>query len=187
MFDSETGAPLGLLDAGYLTGLRTGAAGAIGAKALARPQSENLLIVGAGGQCVFQVAATLTAMECIKTVRIYDGLDPENARRVSAGMKQKLTEDFLSRYASDSSAYRDFARKIDIRYEAVEDIETAARASDIIITITPSREPILKDAWIKPGTHLSCMGSDTSGKQEVDENIMARARIFVDDIAQRGG
>ena len=179
VFDSETGVPLGLLDAGYLTGLRTGAAGAIGAKALARPQSENLLIVGAGGQCVFQVAAALTAMECI-----YDGLAPENARRVSAGMKQRLEGDFLSRYAPDSEAYRRFARKIDIRYEAVEDIEAATRASDIIITITPSREPILKNEWIQPGTHLSCMGSDTSGKQEVDEHIMARARIFVDDVAQ---
>lgn len=184
VFDSETGVPLGLLDAGYLTGLRTGAAGAIGAKALARPQSENLLIVGAGGQCIFQVAAALTAMEYIKTVRIYDGLDPENARRVSAGMKRKLEEDFLSRYTPDSEAYHRFARKIDIRYEAVEDIEAATRASDIIITITPSREPILKDEWIRPGTHLSCMGSDTSGKQEVDERLMARARIFVDDEAQ---
>jgi len=184
VFDSATGVPLGLLDAGYLTGLRTGAAGAIGAKALARPESENLLIVGAGGQCVFQVAAVLTAMEHIKTVRIYDGLAPENARQVSASMKQKLTEDFLSRYSADSEAYKNFARKIDITYEAVDDIEAAARASDIIITITPTREPILKDAWIQPGTHLSCMGSDTSGKQEVDEQIIARARIFVDDIAQ---
>lgn len=187
VFDSETGVPLGLLDAGYLTGLRTGAAGAIGAKALARPESENFLIVGAGSMCKFQIAATLTAMDHIKMVRIYDGLDPENGRRVSAGMKQQLEEEFLSQYALGSESYREFARKIDINYEAVEDIETATRKSDIIITMTPSRKPILKNAWIQPGTHLSCMGSDTSGKQEVDEQIMSRARVFVDDVAQASG
>lgn len=184
LFDSKTGVPLGLLDAGCLTGLRTGAAGAIGAKALARPESENLLIVGAGGQCVYQVAAALTAMEHIKTVRVYDGLAPDNARRVCAGLKDELTRRFLERYAPGSAAREAFAKKIDIQYEAVEDIEAAARASDIIVTITPSRQPILKDEWIRPGTHLSCMGSDTSGKQEIDGRIIARARIFVDDMAQ---
>ncbi|MDL2327705.1 ornithine cyclodeaminase family protein [Ruminococcaceae bacterium OttesenSCG-928-A11] len=184
VFDSATGAPLGLLDAAYLTGLRTGAAGAIGAAALARPEAENLLIVGAGHQAVFQVAATLTAMDNIKTVQVYDGLDAENARRLSGRLKDTLTEDFLSRYAPGSAARSAFEKKLDVRYEAVEDIEAATRASDIIITITPSRQPIIQADWVRPGTHLSCIGSDTSGKQEVDERLMAGARIFVDDVAQ---
>ena len=69
-------------------------------------------------------------------------------------------------------------------FEAVEDITKATAESDIIITVTPSREPIIKKEWVKPGTHFSCIGSDMSGKEEIDPEIFAGAKVFVDDIKQ---
>ncbi|HKL11098.1 MAG TPA: ornithine cyclodeaminase family protein, partial [Clostridia bacterium] len=59
-----------------------------------------------------------------------------------------------------------------------------ALKSDIIITATPSREPMILREWVKPGTHISCIGADMSGKQEIDEKIYETARVFVDDWGQ---
>lgn len=171
IFDSQTGVPLGILDGSYATCMRTGAAGAIGAKFLARADSKKLLIVGAGLIAKFQIAATLMCFPEIDKVMIYDGIDYNNSEVFVSKIEKILIEEFDM-------------KNIKAKFEAVSDIASATNQSDIIITITPSREPIIKKEWVKPGTHLSCIGSDMQGKEEIDPRIFKNARIFVDDIEQ---
>lgn len=171
VFDAETGAPIGLVDGSHITGIRTGAAGAIGAKLLAKEDSKTLLVIGAGHVATFQVAATLLSFPDMENVMIYDGLAPDNAEQFVSGIRATLKQDFGM---GDVKA----------EFTAVKDIASATAKSDIIITVTPSREPIIKKEWVRPGTHFSCIGSDMSGKEEIDPEIFADAKVFVDDIAQ---
>ena len=163
VFDLETGKPLGLLSAEHLTGMRTGAAGAIGAKYLSRKGAENLLLVGAGHQAAYQIEAALLALPSIKKVRIYDPINGDNA--------VKLRDKCVVKHDKTG-------------FEAASDIKSAVGESDVIITVTPSRKPLILKEWVKKGTHFSCVGADMTGKQEIDENIFADATIFVDDMKQ---
>lgn len=171
VFDSTKGLPLGIMDASYITCMRTGAAGALGARALARSDSETLFMLGAGKQSVFQIAATLLAMPKIKKVYIADALDFENAKNFAASCYERLKSDF------------NIDRR-DVEYVPVNNMEEALGKSDIVITITPARVPVLKKQWIKPGTHISCVGADMIGKNEIEAEIFKGARIFCDDIEQ---
>ncbi|MCL1809674.1 MAG: ornithine cyclodeaminase family protein [Clostridiales bacterium] len=184
VFDISTGKPLGLLSAEHLTGMRTGAAGAIGAKRLARQDSENLLMVGAGHQAKYQIAASLIALDNIKKVRICDPLDNANAASFAAKIKSVLTGSFLSGYDTASEDYRAIAEKFNILFEAVENMQSAVEDSDVIITATPSHKPLIQCDWVREGTHFSCIGADMTGKQEIDERIFSRAKVFVDDVEQ---
>ncbi|MCI9476097.1 ornithine cyclodeaminase family protein [Anaerovoracaceae bacterium 41-7] len=171
VMDAKTGVPQGILDGSHITGIRTGAAGAIGAKLLARKDSKSLMVVGAGHVATFQVAATLTQLPDIEKVYVYDALSQENAERFAASMPEVLTETFEMK---DCRAV----------FEAVTDLPAATRDSDIIITVTPSKEPIIRKEWVKPGTHFSCIGADMSGKEEIDAEIFDGARVFTDDTPQ---
>ncbi|MBN2897269.1 MAG: ornithine cyclodeaminase family protein [Clostridia bacterium] len=184
VFDSATGKPIGLLSADYITGMRTGAAAAIGAKVLARKNSKTLLMVGTGHISIFAIAATLMTMDHIKTVKVYDPMDKMCAERLVGHAKEKLEQAFLAKLEQNTSMYESIKRKFDVSFEVVEDLESATGVSDIILTATPSRKPMIMAAWVKPGTHFSCIGSDMSGKQEIDEKIFGTARIFVDDVEQ---
>lgn len=170
--DAKTGVPLGLLDGAHITGMRTGAAGALGAKYLARPDAKELLLVGAGHVAPFQIAATLLLLDSIKKVRIYDPLSFEKAQALASRIKEILEKDF------------GITVKEAISFEAAEDIQQATNASDIIITVTPAKSPIIKKEWVKPGTHFSCIGADMSDKEEIDPEIFRDARVFTDDIKQ---
>jgi len=172
ILDATTGAPIGLVDGTHITGMRTGAAGAIGAKCLARENSGNLLIVGAGHIATFQIAATLMVLPNITNVMIYDPLDYKNAEKMASSIRSTLYEDF-GITAGNS-----------VTFQAVEDIQAATRKSDIIITVTPSKKPIIQKEWVRKGTHFSCIGADMSGKEEIDPTIFEDARVFVDDIEQ---
>lgn len=171
VMDATTGAPQGILDGSHITGIRTGAAGAIGAKLLARKDSKTLMVVGAGHVATFQVAATLTLLPDIEKVYVYDGLNQENAERFAKSMSEVLAENFAM---TDCKAV----------FEAVTDLPAATADSDIIITVTPSREPIIRKEWVKPGTHFSCIGADMSGKEEIEAEIFENARVFTDDTPQ---
>lgn len=168
VFDATTGLPLGVLEGAYITGMRTGAAGAIGAKCLARPDSENLMLLGAGNQAVFQIAATLTLLPQIKRVRIVDVMSFDNAKEFADNITGRLS----SQFGIDASS---------VFFEASE-LKEAVSASDIIITVTPSHEPVIHKEWVRPGTHFSCIGADMAGKEEIDAEIFRNARIFADDI-----
>lgn len=171
VYDSNTGIPVGIMDASYITCVRTGAAGALGVDSLARKDAKTLMLLGAGKQSSFQIAATLILRPLIDTVYIVDPINYQQAQELAANIKELLKTDF----------------KVDgdhVTFIAEESIETAARNSDAIITITPSRKPLIMKDWVRPGTHLSCIGSDMETKQEIESTIFAGARIFADDIAQ---
>lgn len=176
IFDAETGKPLGLINGEHMTGMRTGAAGSIGIKYLARPESETLLMVGAGHQASFQITAALTVAKNIKKVLVYDHLDFELAK--------KFCEKFELKGNKEVGTTKDVLNSRGISIGAVKNLEMAVGSSDIIITATPSHEAMIKREWVKEGTHFSCMGSDMSGKQEIDENIIVSSRVFVDDTIQ---
>ena len=171
IFDSTTGIPLGVMDAAYITCMRTGAAGAIGAKALARQNSETLFVLGAGKQAIYQIAAVLTLFPLLSTVYIADPLNADHAIQFARDCKTTLKEAFG--LSCENTVF-----------EAMSDLKQAASKSDIIITITPARNPVIKKEWVKPGTHLSCIGADMEGKEEIAPEIFAGARIFADDKPQ---
>lgn len=172
LFNGTTGEPIGLLDAEYVTGMRTGAAGAIGAKYFAKKDAQTLLMVGAGHQALFQISAALTAIPGLQTVRVHDPLSAPAARAFCAGLPDRLVQ------------YVGARRVQQVELIAVDDLRTAVGISDVIITATPSRSPLIQQEWVRPGTHLSCIGADMKGKQEIDENLFAHARVYVDDIGQ---
>lgn len=170
IFDSNTGVPLAILNADYITGMRTGAAGAIGAEYLAKKSSDSLLMIGTGHIALFEIAATLTALKNIKIVRIYNPNSVLKSTEYSNTIADTLKEQF------------NISKKID--FIPVDNLEEAVSNSDIIITATPSRVPLIKKEWVKPGTHISCIGSDMEGKQEIDENLFKNSIVVVDDINQ---
>lgn len=171
VMDAKTGVPVGILDGGYITAMRTGASGAVGAKALARPESETMMIVGAGHISAYVTAGVLSLFPGIKTVYVYNGERIEKAKAFAERMPQRLKNEF----GQEGS----FAKFI-----PTADVADSAGKSDIIITATPSHEAIIKREWVKPGTHFSCVGSDMSGKQEIDPEIFDGARVFTDDTPQ---
>ena len=171
VYDSNTGIPIGIMDASYITCMRTGAAGALGVDTLARKDAKTLMILGAGKQAPFQIAATLILRPQITTVYIVDPVNYAQAQTLASGIQAQLKADF----GVDGDG---------VTFIAEESIETAVRASDAIITVTPSRQPRIMKEWLKPGTHLSCLGSDMETKQEIESTIFKGAKIYADDKAQ---
>ena len=171
IFDSTTGIPLGVMDAAYITCMRTGAASAIASQTLARADSKTLFVLGAGKQAIYQIAATLFLLPRIKKVHIADIFDLENAKKLANSCPKTLKEKFNI----DSTR---------VEFNAVRDIEKAVEESDIIITITPARSPAILKEWVKPGTHFSCIGADMEGKEEIDPKLFCTAKVYADDISQ---
>lgn len=159
LFDPETGRAAALVSANYLTGVRTGAASAIATKYLSRPDARALAIIGTGGQSAYQLRATL-AVRQIDTVYAWD---PS---------------------ADNLAAFAKVVQALGLAYEPQTDIKAAVANADIIVTVTPSQKALIDQNWVRPGTHISAMGADTKGKQELDPNLVAEAAIFVDEIAQ---
>ncbi|WP_135606085.1 alanine dehydrogenase [Methanococcoides sp. NM1] len=156
---TETGAPLAVMDATYLTDIRTGAAGGIAVKHLARPESRIMGIVGSGNQARTQLLAIANVFD-LGEVKVY-------------------------------SAHRDRAEQFKQEMECKAGCSITVCSSiedvcdcDILVTVTPVREPIVKREWIKPGTHINAIGADAAGKEELEASILVRSRVVVDDIAQ---
>lgn len=159
LFRHATGEPEALMRANYITEARTGAAGAVAASALARSKAEVVTVFGAGRQARVQLQALATRFE-FHEVRIV-------ARRPDA------VEDL-------AREFEDAAFRVDLYTEPAE----ACRGADIIVTTTPSRDPVLEDAWVGSGTHINAIGSDTKGKGEVATELLTRARLFADNFDQ---
>ncbi|RMB04966.1 ornithine cyclodeaminase family protein [Eilatimonas milleporae] len=158
LFDEDSGAPKALVRATYLTALRTAAASALSIRHLARADARVLGLMGAGGQGAFQLEAALAERRFTK-VLIHD----PNAANVEA----------LADYARAKGVS---AATGDPRYVVAE--------ADVLITVTPSRQAIVKEAWVRPGTHIAAMGADTVGKQELEAGILASATLFGDVAGQ---
>jgi len=158
LFDPDTGQLAALVGGNYLTALRTAASSAVSIAHLARTDAKVLGMVGAGHQSSFQLRAAAEQRDFEKVVAWNP--HPEMLPRLGA-----------------------IAEELGLEFEAVSQQELGARA-DVIITITSAFEPLLMKDWIKPGTHIACMGTDTKGKQEVDPALVAAATVFTDEVAQ---
>ena len=158
LFNADTGQLHALVGGNYLTAVRTAAASAISIKHLARDDAKVLGMVGAGHQAAFQLRAASEQRSFEKVVAW--NLHPERL----ASLEQVAAE-------------------IGLPFEAVEREQLGAEA-DVIISITSAHEALMMKDWIKPGTHIACMGTDTKGKQELDPALVAAATVFTDEIAQ---
>lgn len=183
VYDLHHGLVQGIVDGVYITRIRTGAAGAIGAAYLARKNSKILMILGAGRIVPAQIAATLEVMDEIEKVVICNPRHPERAEQLAGDIKKQLEEEFVSLYQG-TPHYEEMLKKISIEFVSETSVQKACAEADIIITATNAREAVIQSEWIKPGTHLSCMGADMPVKQEIDENLIARASLFGDDVDQ---
>ena len=149
-----------LADNGYLTELRTGAAGAVAADLLARPDASSVAIVGAGSQARFQLEA-LREVRPIETVRV-------------ASRSRKRAQSFVDEVAASGLAAR-----------LCDSVEEAVHGAEIVVTTTPSTDPLVDAAWLGPGTHVTAVGSDEPTKHELDPAVLARAGVVaVDDRRQ---
>lgn len=173
IFDSKTGTPLALLNASPITSYRTGAAAAIGAKYLARENSENLLVIGRGNVAIYSIVAMLITMQNIKNVYIANPRNYQNLEDKFDELKEQI-----DRLLKDNNC------NVNPNIVCVEDLEKYTQMSDIIITATPSEKAMIKSEWVKKGTHFSCLGACMEGKQEIDPLIFKDALIYADDKTQ---
>lgn len=160
LLDPKTGAPLSVMDGTVITNIRTGAAGAVAAKYLARKNSKIVGLVGAGVQARTQLEALAEVFE-IEEARVND-VSMREARRFAEEMEKRAG----------------------VRIKVERETRSAVEGSDIVVTTTPSRRPIVFDEWISPGMHINAIGADAPGKEELDPKILKRAKVVVDDIQQ---
>lgn len=158
LFDPDTGRITAAVGGNLLTALRTAAASAVSIKHLARPDARVLGMIGAGHQSAYQMRAAARVRKFDKVVGW--NLHPEMLPRLG-----------------------DTAAELGLPFEAVDLAQLGAQA-DVIITVTSSFAPTLLSGHVRPGTHLACMGTDTKGKQEVESALLARARVFADEVEQ---
>lgn len=147
-----------LLDNGYLTNVRTGAAGAVAASFLARERIDTAGVIGSGAQARYQMMA-LKLVRDFRRLMVYSR-DPEH----------------VEQYASE------MAPLLGVEIVKAEGAETVVRGSDIVVTTTPSRHPYLKAEWLHPGLHITAMGSDAEEKQELYADVLRRADLLVCDL-----
>jgi ornithine cyclodeaminase len=154
-----------LLDNGYITDLRTAAAGAIAAKHLAREATDTVGVVGTGAQARLQVQL-LAQVRSFRTVKVW-GRRPAAVARCVADI-------------AASGALPHGARVI-----AADTVEAAVSGSDVVITVTASRTPVVRAAWLRPGCLVIAVGADGADKQELDVDVLARAdRVVADSLPQ---
>ncbi|RVU35233.1 ornithine cyclodeaminase family protein [Hwanghaeella grinnelliae] len=154
LLDQETGRLRAVIEAGQVNAFRTAAADAVAADLLAPKQARTLAIFGAGNQARYEVAA-LARIRPIDTVLV------------------------VARPSTGREAFVDLINGMGQIARAVP-AEDAVRAADIVVTATPSREPLFDAAWVGPGTHLVSMGSDAPGKHELPSDLLPKARLFCD-------
>ena len=157
LFDASTGLPAALLlDNGFLTDIRTAAAGALAADLLAGRALETVGVIGSGVQARMQV-------RCLATVR-----------KFSRVVAWSPTAANVERYCRDMAAEGFIAT-------AAPSAEEVCRAADLLITATPSRKPLVQADWLEPGVHITALGSDSPGKQELDPRCFDAADLVVVD------
>ena len=149
-----------LLDNGYLTDVRTSAAGAVAAKHLAREDASVAAIFGAGMQARLQLQA-LTLVRPIREARIW-ARDAAKAETMAAELTKTLG----------------------IRVTPSADPQAAVTGANIVVTTTPSETPILKGKWLEAGQHITAVGSDAEHKNEIDPTIVVNGYYVADSVKQ---
>jgi len=157
LFNSTTGSPVALIDSIEITIKRTGAATAVAARHLARPDSRVATVVGCGEQGRIQLEALRHVLD-LERVFLFD---------------------------RDRQAAANLAAEIDgIAVEIASSLRQAARASDVIVTCTPAKTPLLGPGDVRKGTFIAAIGADNPEKSEIEPALMARARVITDVTAQ---
>ena len=158
LLDGATGHPLALIDGEALTLRRTAAASALAATYLARQNSKRLLVVGTGALAPYMAAAHC-AVRPIERVLVW-GRSVEHARATAA------------RLGADS-----------LPAEVCADLAAGLAAADIVTCATTAREPVVRGALVRPGTHVDLVGAFTPEMRESDDELVQRAEVFVDTFA----
>ncbi|GAA0780453.1 cyclodeaminase [Roseibium denhamense] len=158
LFSAKTGfVEAVMLDNGYLTEVRTAAAGAVAAKHLAVKEASRACIVGAGLQARLQLQAL-----CL--------VRPITHAQIWARVGGKGT-----------AAAAELSALLGIEVTAADDLSQAVREADVIVTTTPSTQPLISADWLRPGQHVTAMGSDQHTKNELDPECLKRADLYVPD------
>jgi len=158
---ATTGQPIALLqDEGWLTCIRTALAGRIAARLLAPAQVKAIGILGTGVQARMQLEQLASVTPCRKVV-------------------------VWGRGETQLEEYKAFASGLGYDVDVTRSAEKVALDANFIVCATPSREPLLRSDWVQPGSHITAVGADAPGKQELDPALVARAeRIVVDSLYQ---
>ena len=158
--EAETGVPLAVLDSAEVTALRTGAATAVAARHLARPDSRVATIVGCGVQGRVQLRALRAVLPLARVFAV--DVDRARARALA---DEARADGWLS-------------------VEATDDLAAVVSVSDVCVTCTTARRPVLRRAWVRPGTFVAAVGADAPGKQELEPALLAAGRLVVDVLEQ---
>ena len=161
LFSADSGELLAVMEADRLGQIRTGAASGVATKYLARPDAQTVGIYGTGWQARSQLEA-VSAVRKIREVRAY-GRDPERRQAFA----------------------REMAERFGVPVVPVEQPEEAARGASILVTITNSRTPVLRGAWIEPGAHVNAAGSNALERAELDVEAVRRAALIVVDSLEQ--
>jgi ornithine cyclodeaminase/alanine dehydrogenase-like protein (mu-crystallin family) len=162
LFSSETGELLAFLEADKLGQVRTGAATGVAARHMARPDVRRASLLGTGWQAASQAEALLAARPDLREFQVFsrdDGRREAFCRKMTA--------------------------KLGIHFLPMDSAEGAARGTEIVVTATTAREPILKGEWLSPGDFVAAVGANRITVREIDDEVVARAAVVaVDDLAQ---
>lgn len=162
VFDAATGFPAALImDNGYLSSIRAGAVGALAAAYLANHQLDHVAVLGCGNQAYIQLKS-LMMIRPIGAVSVWSR-SPANADNYA----RQMVEDH------------------DVDIDIASSIEAAVRPADLIITATSSQEPLIQAAWLKPGVHITAVGSNSPAKQELQVEVLGRADVIIADDFSR--
>lgn len=156
LFDPRHGAPVAVIDGAALTGWKTAADSALGARYLARDDVETLLMVGAGSMAGPLVQAHRAARPGLTKVLLWN------------------------RTAPRAEALATQLDAVGIAAEVVDDLATAVGRADVISCATMTNQPVMQGAWLRPGTHLDLVGAFTPTMREADDEALRRGRLFVD-------
>ncbi|MBO9433182.1 ornithine cyclodeaminase family protein [Ruegeria sp. R13_0] len=163
VFSAKTGAPVAFLqDEGWLTDIRTGIGGALATQALAVEGFENVLIVGTGLQARHQA-------KCLQQ------LIPD----------RPLSFQIWGRSPDQAKATADDLMSMGLKTEHAEDLPSACKTAQAIITTTPAQSFLIANDWVQPGAHISAVGADCPGKQELEADLVARADLLVCDSPEQ--
>jgi ectoine utilization protein EutC len=158
LFSARTGRPEAvLLDNGYLTDVRTGAAGAVAARHLAPQTVTTAGVIGAGTQARYQMVA-LQQIRPFQRLLIYS--------QTAASVEKYIAE---------------MGEPLGVEIIAADSPEQVVRESEVVVTTTPSRQPLIQAGWLHPGLHITAMGSDAEVKQELAADALLRADLLVCD------
>lgn len=156
LFDGANGEPLAIVNASAITAIRTAAVSGLATRLLAREDAGDLAVIGAGVQARTHLAAMLSVRE-LRRIRIAARC-LDSAKRLAEEMQDQTS----------------------CLIEAVESNEAAIRGADIIVTVTTTREPVVRREWVSPGAHINAVGTYSFNAREIDTATMKAASLFVD-------